>query len=227
MIKGVLFEPILSNFTDEGIVIYCSNPTPTAFVISSPFEQEVYLKPKLISKNCFEITIPEEFLLGVNFTSFRINSDNESNFNMVLDAKRLEDLDIILAILVPFTLMVVSIASFLLLFISYKKKWWCFHTNNYQDKTNSTILSDDSCPPSPSLVSHSKSFQEHLYEVIHQQSPENSGSHENSVEIYDTLDFQRPLNRLEGHYQSSKTLKTFSSQEDYLCPISYSSGSKK
>ena len=39
---------------------------------------------------------------------------------MVLDAKRLEDLDIILAILVPFTLMVISIASFLLLFISYK-----------------------------------------------------------------------------------------------------------
>ena len=59
-------------------------------------------------------------MLGANFTSFRINSDNESNFNMVLDAKRLEDLDIILAILVPFTLMVISIASFLLLFISYK-----------------------------------------------------------------------------------------------------------
>ena len=91
-----------------------------------------------------------------------------------------------------------------------------------EDKTNSTILSVDySCPPSPSLASHSKSFQEHLYEVIHQQPDSGAGNRETSMGIYDTLDFQRPLNRLEGHYQSSKTLKTFSSQEDYLCPLPY------
>ena len=40
VIEGVLFEPILSNFTEDGIVTYCSNPTPTAFVISSSLEQE-------------------------------------------------------------------------------------------------------------------------------------------------------------------------------------------
>jgi hypothetical protein len=52
------------------------------------FYYRVYLKPKLISKNCFEIEIPEEFFGGVNLTLFRINSDNESSFNMVLDAER-------------------------------------------------------------------------------------------------------------------------------------------
>ena len=70
------------------------------------------------------------------------------------------------------------------------------------------------------MLSHSKSFQEHLYEVVDQEN-EGPGMQETALSDYDTLDFQRPLNRLEGHYQSSKTLKTFSSQEDYLCPIPY------
>ena len=46
---------------------------------------------------------------------------NESIINQeFLSSERLEDLDITLKILVPFTLLVISIASFLLLFISYR-----------------------------------------------------------------------------------------------------------
>ena len=39
-VTDILFEPILSNFTEDGIVSYCSNPIPTNFIIFSPLEQE-------------------------------------------------------------------------------------------------------------------------------------------------------------------------------------------
>ena len=39
-LTDILFEPILSNFTEDGIVSYCSNPIPTTFIIFSPLEQE-------------------------------------------------------------------------------------------------------------------------------------------------------------------------------------------
>ena len=39
-VTDILFEPILSNFTEDGIVSYCSNPIPRNFIIFSPLEQE-------------------------------------------------------------------------------------------------------------------------------------------------------------------------------------------
>ncbi len=70
-------------------------------------------------------------------------------------------------------------------------------------------------PPSPEIMDYEKHYfppEDNTYEVIHEPNLEEN------CNTYDTLDFHRPMTKLEGHYQSSKTLKTLSSQ-DYLCPM--------
>ena len=69
-----------------------------------------------------------------------------------------------------------------------------------------------------SLVStQDQTFQEHLYEIVDPE-PTLENSYRQSFGAYDTLDFHAPLNGLQGHYQSTRTLKTLTSQEEFLTP---------
>ena len=69
--------------------------------------------------------------------------------------------------------------------------------------------------------STSSAGEEHFYESVkptrHSESS-SVNSNNSGANVYDTLDFERPIQHLQGHYASSKTLKSLCSTEDYLCP---------
>ena len=91
-------------------------------------------------------------------------------------------------------------------------------------KVNSLSSSDSSSTKkvndSASLASSASYGDVHFYEsVIDSKSSINQEKPSEETNIYDTLDFERPIQQLQGHYTSSKTLKSICSlNEDYLCP---------
>ena len=91
-------------------------------------------------------------------------------------------------------------------------------------KVNSLSSSDSSSTKnvndSASLTSSTSYGDVHFYEsVIDSKSSINQEKPSEETNIYDTLDFERPIQQLQGHYTSSKTLKSICSlNEDYLCP---------
>ena len=92
------------------------------------------------------------------------------------------------------------------------------------NKVNSLSSSDSSSTKnvndSASLASSTSYGDVHFYEsVIDSISSINQEKPSEETNIYDTLDFERPIQQLQGHYTSSKTLKSICSlNEDYLCP---------
>jgi hypothetical protein len=125
----------------------------------------------------------------------------------------------------------------------FRRKWWCFDPgqsekdilasqlqNDRETITFSGLVAYDHChtpneePPSytsrVSLVSSTSSTSSgHIYEEVDFIPSSPSTPVEPHPDLYDTLNFQRPVRKLEGHYQSTKTLKTLCSQDDYLYPI--------
>merc|ERR1712121_441513 len=84
MIVNTIFEPFLFNMTEDGHVTYCSNPLPSAFIISNYWEKQPY-STKIIDKHCFQVNITDDQLLSqVNLTSIFLESNENSTMNMVL-----------------------------------------------------------------------------------------------------------------------------------------------
>lgn len=85
---------------------------------------------------------------------------------------------------------------------------------------------NESKTDSASLASTTSYGDVHFYEsvidsksssTIEGEKPSEDDTDTNN--IYDTLDFERPIEHLQGHYTSSKTLKSICSfTEEYLCP---------
>lgn len=78
--------------------------------------------------------------------------------------------------------------------------------------------SEESPPPAYS----SSPDDDHVYEELDSQPFKDSTKRPLS-DTYDTLNFLRPMHQLEGHYQSTKTLKSLCSKEEYLTPTSFRS----
>ena len=64
----------------------------------------------------------------------------------------------------------------------------------------------------------SSSYHTTLSELVQLANQLSTDSSSTNDSTYDRLDFQRPLSSLQGHYHSSRTLKSINSQ-DYLNPI--------
>lgn len=209
-IENILFETYFYNLSENGQLVYCGNPLPSKILIKTA-DFPIFPLFNLTKNHCLQFYMPEKYWIDPK--SFEI-----SGGNLILTPyDRLTDFNLYLYVILPVILGFILIASAILFYFSFRKKWWCFekrtnHNKNNDEIANSLVISKISCPPSPNYepTGQVQFFVDHLYEVIGEEKSEENN--------YDTLDFHRPLARLEGHYQSSKTLKTFSSQEDYLVP---------
>ena len=92
--------------------------------------------------------------------------------------------------------------------------------NSLSSSDSSSTKKNESKTDSASLASTTSYGDVHFYEsVIDSKSSINQEKPSEETNIYDTLDFERPIQQLQGHYTSSKTLKSICSlNEDYLCP---------
>ena len=221
-------------------IIYRGRTIPIEAFIRINQNQTVSVRVHSLDPDHFYILVKSEWLKEIDFKKGQLQRSTTILFEV---KKRLADIDITLKILLPLFVCVVLILTITVLLIAKRNHWWCFapknpakpKTNRLMSKVNSLSSSNEDSPKSDDFKSDSASLASasseygdvHFYESVfdskssprrHPEEPEEEVKPYEDTNIYDTLDFHRPIQHLQGHYASSKTLKSLCSTEDYLCP---------
>ncbi len=75
---------------------------------------------------CFSIMVTNETIDKIGWSDIRMDRSDPDTLTMVFESRKLPDADIVIKILIPFTVVAIFTTIFFLILMAYRRKWWCF-----------------------------------------------------------------------------------------------------